>query len=141
MTRKTYFGKNIDRYIEFSEEEKKFIREFKLLLLDGLKVKKYCKTFGFVFRNLSMNYNSDRLEWNSVINTNAHIHFSNILSIGDSDSIKYSDLKRKRIVVILHRLEYGTKETIFELADEETKNLFSDGLKLLVNEFRHKNKS
>ncbi len=54
MTKKTYFGKNIDRYIEFSEEEKKFIREFKLLLLDGLKVKKYCKTFGFVFRNLSI---------------------------------------------------------------------------------------
>ncbi len=38
----TNFGNNIDRYIKFSDEEIKFIREFKLVLLEGLKIKKYC---------------------------------------------------------------------------------------------------
>jgi len=141
MTKKTYFGSNIDRYIEFTEKEKTFIREFKLLMLDGLKIKKYCASIGFVFRTYTISYDSDRLIWNSFKNPTPYIHFSRILSIGDSDSIKHSEIKRKRIVVILHKLDYGNKETILELADEETRNLFADGLKLLVNEYRLKNKN
>ncbi len=142
MTLKTtYFGKNIDKYIEFSEEEKTFMREFKLLMLDGLTGKKYCGFLRYVFRTYKITYDLDRLVWNSKKVSGPHeIMFKDILSIGDYSGIKISDELKKRVVVIKHRIHIynDTKDTILEFCDEQTRNLFTDGLKLVIKEYRMK---
>jgi hypothetical protein len=158
MTKKTLFGKNIDKYIEFSPEEKIFLREFKLLLLEGLVAKKYCGLLRYVFRTFRITYDLNKLIWNSSkISGSKSIMLMDIVSIGDSESLMFSDVLKKRIVVIKHRIplindesnqDYNNlysntnyreiKDTVLEFADEETRNLFLDGLKILVKEYRQK---
>ncbi len=129
------------------DETQRFLREFKLLMIDGFVMRKQCKYYGTVFRKYWIVPVEERIYWDSRkikgvdgVNRN-YIEYSEIVNI-------YKDEKRERSFVI--EAKYSKLDSFFgkdvvdkrtlllDCADELTRNVMVDGFQLLWKEYKKK---
>lgn len=125
--------------------EAEFLREFKLMMMDGLIIKKYCTItinnkeiyYKYVFRNFYIKHNEDKLCWNSKKKDHPFIKYHEIIKIMKNKDIllPFSISKEllKRILVIKVR---NKKDIILEFINDYSCELFYDGMILLLKEYK-----
>ncbi len=104
--------------------EKIFITEFKKMMISGIQLKKFRKTFGSIKRKFIMNDTYDKLIWNGKDKENSYIHIKNISNI-EKDGIN---------ITIQYKKEEDEKQLKIELYDENFADIFYDGIKLIKRE-------
>lgn len=119
---------------KFNNEELEFLREFKLLLLQGFVVKKIC-TWYYLFRTLKYNSDTDELYWNSNKKERKFFKLSNItISFNPILENVSKELSQKILVLYCE----NQKMTI-EFVNNYSCELFYDGMNLLISDIKNKN--
>ncbi len=143
--------------IKLEENEIKFLREFKLMLMDGFLIKKHHLTNkSFSMRNIFLDGFNDNIYWikkDHFINNIFSSSKDNKLLLSSIYKVEKNridlihkpiskELEKKIVVIIIRAGFIKTKNIIWEFLDELTRDLFYDGLKLLVRDYklRHNNK-
>jgi hypothetical protein len=139
---------------ETEEKEKVFLREFKLLMMEGFIFRKRCTYYGSVFRKYWIVPDEERIYWNSrkIKKSPNYISYAEIISIHKNvninDSYSKEYISRFFVIeIILNNMSldsfYGKsvinkKSIILECADELTRDLMVDGFCLLWEEYKEK---
>ena len=121
-----------------------FLREFKLMMMEGLIIKKYCTMtinnkeiyYKYVFRNFYIKYDEHKLCWNSKKKDNPFIKYNQIIKIIKNPNILPFSISKellKRVLVIKVRNE---KDIILEFINDYSCELFYDGMILLLKEYK-----
>ena len=118
----------------FNETELEFLREFKLLLLQGFVVKKICKWF-YLFRTLKYNTDTDELFWNSKKKHTNYFKLNQI-KIKKNPTIDGISKELSQKILILN---CENKEMTIEFFNNYSCELFYDGMNLLIAEIKNKN--
>ncbi len=125
--------------------EAEFLREFKLMMIEGLIIKKYCIMtinnkeiyYKYVFRNFYIKHDEHKLCWNSKKKDNPFIKYHEIIKIMKNKDIllPFSISKEllKRVLVIKVR---NKKDIILEFINDYSCELFYDGMILLLQEYK-----
>jgi len=118
----------------FNNEELEFLREFKLLLIQGFVVKKICKWF-YLFRTLKYNTDTDELCWNSNKKQTKFFKINQIVLQKNPVIENISkELLQKYLII-----QYENQKMTIEFFNNYSCELFYDGMNLLISEMKNKN--
>lgn len=128
--------------------EADFLREFKLMMIEGLIIKKYCIMtinnkeiyYKYVFRNFYIKPDEHKLCWNSKKKDNPFIKYHEIIKIIKNENILPFSISKellKRVLVIKVR---NQKDIILEFINDYSCELFYDGMILLLKEYKKEEK-
>ncbi len=129
-------------------ETKTFIHEFKLLMMEGIIIKKYCKKFGTVFRKYTIPLSGDKLEWTSkkyIKKEDNYILLQNITKFekGVPNNFMATEEHKKKFIKVEYKKMDETNNFIhynilLEFINEYARNMFYDGFELLLLEKKGK---
>ncbi len=129
-------------------ETKSFIHEFKLLMMEGIVIKKYCKKMGSVFRKYTIPLTGDKLVWESkkfLKKEDNYIMLQNITLFEKGVSKNFlatNEHAKKFIHIVYKKLDeknnYHHYTLLLEFINEHGRDMFYDGIQLLLLEKKEK---
>ncbi len=129
-------------------ETKSFIHEFKLLMMEGIVIKKYCKKMGSVFRKYTIPLTGDKLVWESkkfLKKEDNYILLQNITKFekGVPNNFMATEEHKKKFIKIEYKKMDETNNFIhynilLEFINEHGRDMFYDGIQLLLLEKKEK---
>lgn len=124
--------------------EAEFLREFKLMMMDGLIIKKYCTItinnkeiyYKYVFRNFYIKHDEHKLCWNSKKKDNPFIKYHEIIKIIKNENILPFSISKELLKRVLVIKVHNKKDIILEFINDYSCELFYDGMILLLQEYK-----
>jgi hypothetical protein len=122
------------------KEEKEFLKCFKLMMMEGIIMRKKSKYSGFVFRKYYINLEEEKVYWETKrIGKQNYFTFEQIYQIHKNINHKFSkEYATKKFVIEIYNLNKSVQSIILECADEHSRNVIMDGFLLLHKEFKYK---
>lgn len=129
---------------KMGQDEKNFLREFKLIMMDGIKVRKRINAYYSKFRIFKLDFYRKEIYWNSAKRNPQYISFDRILKISKKPEdypfeISTESINKHFVIEykVLDWLDETKKKMFIECMNEYSRDVIYDGFCLLIREYRN----